>query len=145
MLTQLLWALALTALTVTLHTLYTLYVLYLLRRHDHAKQEIKLTLWQRLHLLIHNVVMLLILHCAETTLWAIFYVYENSLPDFPTALYFSMVSYATIGYGDIVLPITSRLVGATEGLVGTLMAGWSVALLVGILQLALKAQPQHSQ
>ena len=36
-------------------------------------------------------------------MWAIFYVWEGCLPDVESAFYFSGVTYATIGYGDLVL------------------------------------------
>ena len=37
------------------------------------------------------------------------------------------VTYATIGYGDIVLPQPWRVLAAMEGLTGILMCGWSGA------------------
>ncbi|WP_407644468.1 ion channel [Dongshaea marina] len=54
--------------------------------------------------------------------------------DFRTSLYFSLVSYSTVGYGDIVLPEGFRLIGAVEGLLGTIMVGWTVAILVRVLK-----------
>jgi hypothetical protein len=47
------------------------------------------------------------------------------MPDLPSALYFSMVTYTTTGYGDLVLPKGWRLVGGVEALTGILMCGWS--------------------
>ena len=47
------------------------------------------------------------------------------MPDLPTGLYFSAVTYTTTGYGDLVLPREWRLVGGVEALTGILMCGWS--------------------
>ena len=42
-------------------------------------------------------------HLVEIAIWAGFYYWKEALPDFETSFYFSSVTYATIGYGDIVL------------------------------------------
>ena len=42
-------------------------------------------------------------HLAEITIWAGFYYWKEALPSFETSFYFSSVTYATIGYGDIVV------------------------------------------
>jgi len=134
MLKQFLWTIALTAATVALHMVYSFYAIRAMR-----KQHVRIIphlgeVPHRLFLLVCSVVLLLLLHCVETTLWALYYIKSGSLTDFATALYFSMLSYATIGYGDVVLPVQERLVGVMEGMVGTMMAGWSVALIVATLQ-----------
>ena len=45
-----------------------------------------------------------------------------------SALYFSASSYATVGYGDVVLPLKWRMLGPLESIVGVLMCGISVGL-----------------
>src|SRR5262245_20979406 len=65
------------------------------------------------------------LHLVEIAVWAVAYVWSGALPDLPSALYFSAVTYTTTGYGDIVLPPQYRLVGGVEALTGILMCGWS--------------------
>lgn len=64
-------------------------------------------------------------HLAEITVWGVFYAWRDVMPDLETALYFSAVTYATIGYGDIVPPDDWRLVAGVEGLTGILMCSWS--------------------
>jgi hypothetical protein len=66
-------------------------------------------------------------HLLEITIWAAFYYWKEALPSFETSFYFSSVTYATIGYGDIVLPQPWRVLAAMEGLTGILMCGWSGA------------------
>jgi hypothetical protein len=134
---HLLWALVLTALTVTCHALYTFHAMGRLHRNKRSlRRPGRKEATHSLDVLIQSVLMLLALHCLETSFWAVYYLYEGGLPDFATSLYFSMVTFATTGYGDIVLAPSLRLVGAMEGIVGTFMSGWSVALLVSILQVA---------
>jgi hypothetical protein len=66
-------------------------------------------------------------HLAEIAIWAGFYYWKEALPSLETSFYFSSVTYATIGYGDIVLPQPWRVLAAMEGLTGILMCGWSGA------------------
>src|SRR4029453_12186556 len=76
---------------------------------------------------------LLLLHLAEAGVWATFFVLASVLPDFETAAYFSLTSYTTVGYGDVVLPGGWRLLGPIEAAVGVLMLGWSTGVLVASL------------
>ena len=68
---------------------------------------------------------MVLLHVAEVSAWAFVYFVGRALQDLPTSLYFSAVTYTTTGYGDVVLPVQWRLVGAIEALTGILMCGWS--------------------
>jgi voltage-gated potassium channel len=46
-----------------------------------------------------------------------------------SALYFSASSYATVGYGDVVVPSHWRMLGPLESIIGVLMCGMSVSVL----------------
>jgi len=53
---------------------------------------------------------------------------------FEEALYFSLVTYSTLGYGDVILSDSHRLLGAFEAANGVIMLGWSTAIVVAALQ-----------
>lgn len=131
MLSQVIWSTFLIVIMVSLHALWSLHILLHLQKQT---QRVIYTLFSRAYTLIWLVLSLLCLHFIETAIWAAFYFFKQGFADFQTSLYFSIVSYATIGYGDKVLPENLRLIGAIEGLAGTILAGWSVALLVTVLQ-----------
>lgn len=76
---------------------------------------------------------LMFLHAIQTSLWAVFYYTRNLFSDFETSLYFSTVSFTTIGYGDVVLPQKWRLLGVVEGLSGTLLCGVSTAFIFAVI------------
>jgi hypothetical protein len=76
---------------------------------------------------------LLLLHLAEAVVWALFFVLVGGLPDLESAAYFSLTSYTTVGYGDVVLPGPWRLLGPVEAAVGVLMLGWSTGILVAAI------------
>jgi hypothetical protein len=75
---------------------------------------------------------LVFLHLVEISLWAAFYLIGGGMPDLASALYFSSVTYTTVGYGDVVLPEGWRLVGGIEALTGILMCGWSTGVFFAI-------------
>jgi hypothetical protein len=66
----------------------------------------------------------------EIWLWAACYLVIDLLPDLETALYFSIVTFSTIGYGDIVPARDWRVLAALEDINGFLFIGWSTAYLV---------------
>jgi hypothetical protein len=70
----------------------------------------------------------------EVALWASLYYKEGCFSDPRTSLYFSLITYSTVGYGDVVLSAQYRMLGGVEALVGILMLSWSTALLIGYLQ-----------
>jgi hypothetical protein len=76
---------------------------------------------------------MVVLHLAEITVWAFFYVWKDAWGDLPSALYFSAVTYTTTGYGDLVLPPPWRLLGGVEALTGILMCGWSTGFFFAIV------------
>jgi len=84
-------------------------------------------------LLISAFSIITLLHLTETCLWAAFYYWRQLFPDFETALYFSLGSYTTIGYGDVVLPQRWRLLGGIEGICGVLLAGLSTAFVFALV------------
>jgi voltage-gated potassium channel len=70
----------------------------------------------------------IVLHGVLILLWAVCYRWV-CLPSWESAFYFSASSYATVGYGDVVLPSKWRMLGPLESIIGVLMCGISVSIL----------------
>lgn len=94
---------------------------------------------------------LFVIHAAEIWLYAGAYLFVGALPTLEAALYFSTSTFTTLGYGDVTLDETWRLVAAIEGFNGFLLIGWSTAYLVTVIG-RLRAlehgwldQPSHKQ
>jgi hypothetical protein len=68
------------------------------------------------------------LHGALILFWASCYR-RLCFSSWESALYFSASSYATVGYGDVVLPSNWRMLGPLESIIGVLMCGISVSVL----------------
>jgi len=127
MIQQLLFALVLTIVTVAIHAIGTVFVVIpatgiLSRGGNSAPRPV----WT----LTRLVSLLLVLHLVEMAIWAGAFTAAGVLPDFETSLYFSLKSYTTVGYGDVLPPERWRLVGPIEAAVGVLMLGWSTSIIV---------------
>ena len=104
-------------------------ILYLRPRLD---TETHHPLLHALGLVIWLFAVLLSLHLMQVGLWALLYWWQIGW-DPSTAIYFSTVTYATIGYGDVVPPTEWRLVASMQGLTGVLMLGWSSAMVFALV------------
>ena len=86
---------------------------------------------------------IMLLHMIETSTWAVFYYTRSLFSDFETSLYFSLTSYTTIGYGDVLLPQRWRLLGAIEGISGVLLCGISTAFIFAVMSAMLQFRIQQ--
>ena len=76
---------------------------------------------------------LIFIHFVEIWLFAFLYDYLGALHTFEDSLYFSTISYATIGYNDASIHEEWRMVAALEGVLGVILLGWSTAFFVRVL------------
>ena len=88
------------------------------------------------HALLRNVALLsavmlvmLIGNVIQMAIWATLFMIIGEFEHFATALYFSGVTFATLGYGDIVLSEHWRLLSGVEAANGILMFGVSTAVM----------------
>ena len=130
MIIVLLIAAVLVAVTVVVHAAGFSMVLRTLMK-SHAAPPTQT--WPIAWLLIRVTWWLLLIHAAEITVWAFFYLGWKCLPDAESAFYFSGVTYATIGYGEVVLQKPWRMLGPIEGLTGILMCGLSAGLFFAVV------------
>ncbi len=75
--------------------------------------------------------------CIEASLWALTYMLHPEitvLPDAISAFYFSMVTYTSLGYGDIVLSGDWRALAAIQAANGIIIFGWTTALIFYFIQ-----------
>ena len=88
-----------------------------------------------------SVSFLTLLHGAQCTIWAAtFYFNPNidNLYSFQEAIYFSLITFTTVGYGDVVIDSEWKIMAGLEAINGIMMVGWSTALMFSYLQIILK-------
>lgn len=89
--------------------------------------------WPITWLLIRLAWCLILIHLVGISVWGLYYLWQECLPDAESAFYFAGVTYTTIGYGDLVLKEPWRLLGPIEGLVGILMCGLSAGIFFAVV------------
>jgi hypothetical protein len=133
MIGQLLFALALGSLTVAFYALGTVYVVVpaagVWKSNVDSPHEGR-PVW----MLVRLVSLLLTLHLLEMAVWAGAFSIVGVFPDFETSLYYSLKSYTTVGYGDVLPQNSWRLLGPIEAAIGVLMLGWSTSIIVAAVQ-----------
>jgi len=123
-------------LTVAIHAIGSAYWLeYLadrLKRHANSQQSLHLSRG-----ILSTAVVLLMLHVVEVFLWASVYISlpgHAGLRNYAEAVYFSMVTLTTLGYGDITLSAKWQLLAGMEAMVGILVFGLTTAILFAVIQ-----------
>ena len=118
--------------TVTIHSLATKVVITLVLNHTKPSRKHRRG---KLLLLINGVVLVMIFaSILESSLWAYTYLIVDALSHLEEALYFSLVTYTTLGYGEIVLGQDWRLLSAFEAANGIIIFGWTTAVLIAVIQ-----------
>ena len=130
LLIQLLLASVMVVLTVIMHLTGLALLARALRAAMRRPASLKLA---PITLLVAAAFGLFAIHTAEIWFFAALYLVLKAAPDFEQALYFSTVTYASIGYGDVLVAKPWRILGAIEGAIGVIMLGWSTAFLVSLL------------
>ena len=73
----------------------------------------------------------------EAWLWALLYLFNpliSALTDLETSFYFSMVTFTTLGYGDVVLTGQWRTLASIQAANGVIIFGWTTALIFYYIQ-----------
>ncbi|MBM7072389.1 two pore domain potassium channel family protein [Shewanella sp. 202IG2-18] len=89
-------------------------------------------------IVIGSMLIMIALHSIEAWLWAGLYIYIGEFNQLSDALYFSTVTSTTLGYGDIVLSDSGRLLSGFESMGGLLLFGVTTAFLIDVIRYLMK-------
>lgn len=74
------------------------------------------------------------IHTVEAWFWAYIYLLLGEFSSIQDALYFSISTATTVGYGDVVMSEQWRLLSTFEAMGGWLLFGASTAFLAGLMR-----------
>ena len=95
-----------------------------------ARYRIRSNRYGRGMAMVIVVLSLFFLHLTEVFVWATGFLLTHTFSNFDDSVYVSMVTFSTLGYGDLALHPTRRLLVSIEGIIGFLLIGWTTAYLI---------------
>ena len=119
--------------TTMLHGLASLIGVRLLKGHYLAAERPPSSLHDTIVVAVF-VLWLFLAMIAEVWLWAGLFLYLGALGTLEESLYFATVTFSTLGYGDVVLDKSWRLLGSFAAANGLFLFGWSTALVFVVVQ-----------
>ena len=134
MLTPLIIGCVTAAITVAIQ-IYALVVVlrFLMRRIDRTSREQQKSAFD-FRIISGAMALMFFGHMFQVAVWAVLFRRLGEFEDFATAFYHSMVNFASLGYGDIVMSEQWRLLGAIEASVGVLMFGLTAGIMIALIQ-----------
>ncbi len=79
------------------------------------------------------VIAIIALHGIEIWAFALVFMKVGATQGLEASLYFSTISYSTVGYNDLHIAPNWRLMGAFESILGMLLLGWSTSFFFRML------------
>ncbi len=114
-----------------IHLLLLIGAIRVLRKMAGQSRRLRST-YQLLRLMIFAFAVVLFAHTIQVWIWAGAFMALKVLPNISDAIYFSLVTYTTVGYGDVTVGGGFRIFGAMAAVTGLLNFGLSTAFLVGL-------------
>jgi len=135
MLASLFVATIMVVLTVLIHGigLFTLSRLLRLEAKEEASANIHPMSPRGIAVTLLLVLGLFLLHGIEIWTYGFLYLALGALPNLAEAIYFSTITYSTIGYDDDGFLTAWQMVAAIEGVNGVILLGWSTAFFVTVV------------
>jgi hypothetical protein len=96
--------------------------------------------WKDMGVVMRTIVYAFVAHLIEIAIWATLFVICGEFSDFATAYYHSAVNYTSLGYGDIIMSPTWKLLGPLETANGMLLFGLSTAMIFAVIQRLVEAR-----
>jgi hypothetical protein len=102
-------------------------------RHERRLGHTGVGLWIDLAIIMSAMSFMFVAHLIEIAVWAVLFILCGEFREFGIAYYHSGVNYTTLGYGDLIMSPSWRLLGPLEAADGALMFGVSTAMVFTVI------------
>jgi hypothetical protein len=96
--------------------------------------------WVHLGIFVLTMSFAFLAHLIEIALWAVLFLMCGEFKSLNLAFYHSAVNYTTLGYGDLIMSPSWKLLGPLEAADGALMFGVSTAMIFAVAQRLIRAK-----
>ena len=96
--------------------------------------------WSDMAIIARAISLATVAHLIEIALWAVVFLICGEFQAFGIAYYHSAENYTTLGYGDLVMSPSWRLLGPLEAANGMLMFGVTTAMIFAVIQRLIEAR-----
>jgi Ion channel len=125
--------------TIFIHALALLATVNFVRR-EKKLGRMGTSFWTDVAIVGLAILLTLMAHLIEIALWAVLFMICGEFSEFGTAYYHSGVNYTTLGYGDLIMSPSWRLLGPLEAANGMLMFGVSTGMILVLIQRLVQAR-----
>jgi hypothetical protein len=125
--------------TIFIHALALVATVNFFRR-EQRLGNVGVGLWIDLAIVVLAMSFAFVAHLLEIAVWAWLFVICGEFRDFGIAYYHSAVNYTTLGYGDVIMTPSWRLLGPLEATDGALMFGVSTAMIFTVILRLIQAR-----
>jgi len=98
------------------------------------------SVWINFAIVVVAMMSVFVAHLIEIALWAGLFLICGEFQEFGIAYYFSAVNYTTLGYGDVIMSPSWKLLGPLESADGALMFGVSTAMIFTVIVRLIEAR-----
>lgn len=130
--------------TVVFHVTVLVYLAGSLRRLALIVEHLH-TVFGTTCLITTAVFIIILIHTIEAWGWAALFLYLGEFDELKQALYFSVVTSTTLGYGDITLSNKWQILGTFEAMGGLILFGTSTAFLLGLMRRLFEETSKNSE
>lgn len=121
------------ACTIVIQGLAVSFTLHFVRR-QHSLGRAGVAFRADLRIVGSTMMIALASHLSGMCLWALLFLLIGEFEAFGTAFYHSSVNYTTLGYGELPMSPTWKMLGPIEATDGLLMFGVSTALIFAVMR-----------
>ncbi|MGD0404936.1 MAG: ion channel [Candidatus Acidiferrales bacterium] len=125
--------------TIFIHALPLSAAVNFLRR-ERRLGRVGANFWNDFAIVAMTISFTLVAHLIEIALWAVLLKVCGEFPQFGSAFYHSAGNYTSVGFGDLIMTPSWRLLGPLEAANGLLMFGVSTAMIFAVIQGLIQAR-----
>ena len=119
--------------TIVIHAIALAAIVNFVRR-QHRLGHAGVVFWRDVGIVAGAALVALAAHLAEIALWAVVLDACGEFTSLAAAFYHSAMNYTSLGYGDVVMSASWRLLGPLEAADGLLLFGLSTAMVFAVIQ-----------